>query len=218
MLNARASSAHEGRGEGDDEEPVDRIGERADRRRRPPARAAPPTAAAPAPQMSLVTSLAMIATPRVSTSTWRALALPAHERPHAAQLEHQAEERRHEERDHQRQREADPRIEGQREIRAQHVEDAVRDVDDALQPEHDGQPRGEQDVDRADGEAVEHLQQRCVTPSRRGAARGARGRAKARPRVRSRRCAPSRARRRGRPPRTRCARSARRAAPCGSPA
>ena len=101
----------------------------------------------------------MIATPRVSTRTWVPSRFQRTSGRTPASSSTQAEERRREEHDHERQREADPRIEGQREIGAQHVEDAVRDVDDPLQPEDDGQPGGEQDVDRPDGEAVEHLQQ-----------------------------------------------------------
>src|SRR5207248_8339238 len=87
----------------------------------------------------------------------------------SALLEPEPEERGDHEDRHDGESEADPGIERDGEVRSQHVEDAVGDVHDALQPEDDGEPGGEQDVDGADRQAIQHLEdgRHAPTPSRR---------------------------------------------------
>ena len=84
--------------------------------------------------------------------------LPSDEGANARELEHETEERGEGEHGGDGRREADARVEADREVRAEHVEDAVSDVDDALQAEDDGEPRREEDVDRPDREAVQRLE------------------------------------------------------------
>ena len=98
----------------------------------------------------------------------RRIATPADQRSNRRSFEYQAQHGGGGERDGQRERKPEPAGEIDREIGAEHVEDAVRRVDDALEAEDDREARREQNVDGARREAIQKLQEDGhATPCRR---------------------------------------------------